>query len=137
MIRDMDLLRKAVLAIEHLPSITDSYSLHIDDADQDEVAYHCLLLHDDGLIRIAGEPYPGNRIQKHKSMMIERLTSQGHDFRSQIKEDVKWSVTKSIVAATKQFTMEVLRSNLTRMTNEGWDERMGQISQWILENPLQ
>lgn len=134
MIRDMDLLRQIVLTIERLTETTNSHLLRVEGYEQDEIAYHCLLLHDAGLIEIAGDPFPPPRGKTHKRLEIERLTMDGHDFREQIKDKDKWSTAKSIMSSIKQFTMEALRMNLIRMTNEGWDERMGEISKWVSQN---
>lgn len=118
----MDLLRKIVLFLEEHDNI-DSYSIDIEDYDPDEIAYHCLLLKDQSLVDHLCESYHTN---KYEAFFIRRLTAQGHDFAKSIRDESQWKIAKSILEASKSFTMPALISLLSGMTKTGLETRWGQ-----------
>lgn len=128
MIRDMDLIRKIILEVERVED-ADSYSITIEGADADEIAYHCELLNDQGLFNVAGPPYRTNT--KYLIIPIQRLSSSGHDFADQIRKDEKWAVAKTMMSLVKQWTLPVLIQKMTEMTAYGWDQRMEQIKEFL------
>lgn len=125
-IRDMELLRKVVLAIETADDDVNSYNLAIDGYCSDDIAFHCLLLMDAGLIEIAGEPFKTGGI-KHKQIFISRLTMDGCDFADNIRKEDNWKLVKKVATAARAITLPALLATLQEMAETGLMEHSASI----------
>lgn len=92
--RDMDLCRKILFAIEEQYVDVALYDLKIDGHSMEEVAYHCKILHDAGLIFDYKGQYAGNHIY---SFGVGALTWEGHDFLDEIRKDNDWGNILKII----------------------------------------
>lgn len=93
--RNLDLIRKLVLAVEDLPTGTVLRNIKIDGYSAEEIGYHSYLVVDAGLAK-------GNDVQalndKSPNWQILHLTSEGHDFADAARNETIWNKAKGIVA---------------------------------------
>lgn len=92
--RDMDLCRAILFAIEEEYVDTGLCNLEIPEYTTEQVAYHCQLLHDAGLISSYNVKYADNQIF---FFSVGALTWEGHDFLDQIRQDTVWNKTKDVI----------------------------------------
>lgn len=97
--RDDDLIRGMMLDMEASEDWLHDFGLTMDDDEQVEAEhFHALLLADEGLLA----PY-GNR-------GVFRLTNQGHDWISAVREDKIWAKTKAAAGGVKGISLSLLGS---------------------------
>lgn len=114
--RDMELCRKILFAIEEQYVSTAIHNLKIDGYTTDEVAYHCILLHEAGLIKDCKIMYASNRIA---SFGVSSLTWEGHDFLDKIREDTVWNKTKRFIKdKALPMTLDVIKEIATAVLSE-------------------
>jgi len=112
--RDMDLMRKALLAIEELPA-TANQPVILEGHDPQEVQYHVGLLVEYGCVRAlkVGASsyalyYPGG------------LTAQGHELADSIRHDGVWERVKELsMRQTGSLTLEGIRRATTVFIRSG------------------
>ena len=92
--RDMELCRKALFAIEEQYVDTAIYGLNIEGYTIEQVAYHCKILYDAGLISDYEAEFADNQIWY---FAVGSLTWDGHEFLDKIREDTIWNKTKDII----------------------------------------
>lgn len=92
--RDMDLVRLILLEIEKEYVSTAIYDLNIDGYDRDEVAYHCKILYDGGLISDYKAQYADGEIY---AFGVGSLTWEGNDFLDKIRDDSQWGKIKETI----------------------------------------
>src|SRR6266545_4070275 len=91
--RDLDLIRKMVLAIEDAPSGW-APKLSIDGYTPTQVGYHAYLLVDAGLVRGHDVTIHGGTGQE---ALITSLTWAGHEFAEAARDDTRWEKAMGIV----------------------------------------
>lgn len=97
--RNDDLIRQLMLDLEVANShVTDSH--HVSGYTRDEVAYHLAQIVKSGL---AEGPEPiyrsdGSDPTIPGAVMVKRLTPQGHDFISNLRDDTVWAKVKERTA---------------------------------------
>jgi len=98
--RDMDLLRKILLAIEeqYKPGEGTIRDLTIEGYDLNTIAEHCYLLHQQGLIT---SYKPSQACDKIVLFFVGNLTSAGYDFLELVKNEEIWDKTKTEVQKKK------------------------------------
>jgi hypothetical protein len=90
----MDLIRKIALKIESMTGQIYSPSLEIAGYTTEQICYHCELMGDAKLILVSdSSTYNGDICE----MIIERLTSKGHDFVDAARNDTIWNKAKTIL----------------------------------------
>jgi uncharacterized protein DUF2513 len=108
--RDLDLVRKLVLAVEDLPTGTVLGGIEIDGYSPEQIGYHSYLVVDAGLAK-------GINVQTlsdtSPNWQILQLTSEGHDFADAARNDTTWNQAKVVVAekgggATLEIVKQVL-----------------------------
>ncbi len=92
--KDIDLIRKVLIAIEEQYIDIALYNLKIEGYDLKTVAYHCKILHDAGLISDYKAQYADNELW---SFGVGSLTWEGHEFLEKIRDDSIWSETKQVM----------------------------------------
>ena len=92
--RDMELCRKVLFAIEEQYVDTAIYGLNIEGYTIEQVAYHCKILYDAGLISDYEAEFADNQIWY---FAVGPLTWDGHEFLDKIREDTIWNKTKDII----------------------------------------
>lgn len=104
--RDMDVIRKIVLAVSDAPSFVNS----VEGVSKEDFAAHAQLLEEAGLIRAAIQGQ-GNRVAE--VAVIYRLTWDGQDFADSITDDTLWKKAKeNVFKPSASWTFGVLREYL-------------------------
>ena len=93
--RDMDIIRKVLLAIEEQYNDVVLYDLEIDGLDMKTIAYHCNLLYEAGFIDDFEGNYAENEIY---TFGVGSLTWDGHEFLDKIRNDTVWEKTKETMS---------------------------------------
>ena len=108
--RDLDLVRKIVLAVEDLSTGTVLDEIEIEGYTREQIGYHCYLAIDAGLAK-------GVDVQTlsdtSPNWLILQLTSEGHDFADAARNETTWNKAKGIVTekgggATLEIVKQVL-----------------------------
>ena len=92
--RDMELVRKILFKIEEQYVSTAIMSLKIEGYEKEQVAYHCSIMHDAGLLSSYKPIYGGNQLY---AFSVGHLTWEGHDFLDKIRSDTVWNKVKSTI----------------------------------------
>lgn len=94
--RNMDLARKILLKIEESEPFERIRDLSIDGFDKQEVAYHCEMLYEEGLIK----DYNGITCDNFDGVLlfyVQDLTWEGQNYVEMIRQDTVWNKTKDII----------------------------------------
>lgn len=94
MTRDMDLVRKILLALEQKEPPTTTEFLRIDDYPSDIVAQHCEMMYQHGLIQQfnAQKTFGGFGLWE-----VGGITWEGYDYLDSIRDDSIWAKTKDAI----------------------------------------
>ncbi len=113
--RDMELIRKILLAVEQ-----GQANESIDGYDENSVKYHQALAIEAGLAEgkilqtISGNP----GIPAH--VMLKKLTWAGHDFVDAIASDTNWSKVKDFLTESgKQLTIDTVKAAVIHLFGFG------------------
>ena len=105
--RDMELIRKVLLAIEKAPEldrrskyvIHQSAQLGLADCPTPDVIYQLILLIEAGLI---------SGTSANDGPMITGLTWQGHEFLDDVRDDDTWTKTKERAKSVGSWSLGIL-----------------------------
>ncbi len=117
--RDMDLIRRTLLAIEDVP-YRGKTGLHTSQIDIDgyafeEINYSVSLLNDAGFV----EAHSKTRIDKVVVWTIERLTWQGHEFLDAARDQKTWNQAKKTISEKGgSLTFDVLKAVLSQLARQ-------------------
>lgn len=108
----MNLIRQIAFAIEAADSGIDSHSIHIPEYTDDQVAYHCELMHEDNMFTAIDTQTLSD---EYASYHIHRLTTKGHDFVDAARDDTIWKaattkIKSAVGGATIDVTIQYLKS---------------------------
>jgi len=111
--RDMELIRKMLLAMEGEPSGFAPISFALDGYTGEQIGYHALLLVEAGLA-------DGNEVTHTESSsptaILTRLTWAGHEFADAARDDTRWNKAMGIIKEKAgSISLAVLTSLLTMM----------------------
>lgn len=105
--RDMDLCRKILLKIEE-EFVDVSLYLEIEGYSAEEIAYHCRIMHEAGLLASFKAQYANNHLY---DFAVGPLTWEGHEFLDRIRDDSIWGKTKNtIIKKGLPMIFEVIKS---------------------------
>jgi hypothetical protein len=107
--RDLELIRKMVLAIEDAPSGWAPHPLKIEGYSDAQVGYHAYLLVDAGLA--AGEDATSSGSEGPEGF-VSTLTWAGHEFADVSRDDTRW---KNAMGAVKEKAGTVTVAVLTQL----------------------
>ena len=104
--RDMELCRKILFAIEEQYVDVAIHNLKIEGYSMEQVAYHCKILHEAGLISDY-KPLPGgNHII---SFGVGSITWNGHEYLDTIRQESRWNEIKAQIASKSlPMTIDVI-----------------------------
>jgi hypothetical protein len=108
--RDMDLVRAILLAVE---SHQDGYApsdLKVDGYTEDQVAYHCYLLGQSGLVEAIDTAHMGST---SPTASIRTLTWAGYDFLEASREPSIWQQAKEVVDRVGGASLTIWTAVLT------------------------
>ena len=94
--RNMELVRSILFALEETSPFETILNLEIIGYDIQEIAYHCEMMYDAGLIK----EYIGSTCDGANGVVCFRvrdLTWEGHDFLDKIRSDTVWKKVKSTI----------------------------------------
>lgn len=92
--RDLELIRKMVLAIEDAPSGWAPRDLKIDGYTDEQIGYHAYLIIDAGLAKGQDASTLGSQSPVG---FISRLNSAGHDFADAARDETRWRKAMGVV----------------------------------------
>lgn len=105
--RDMELVRKILFAIEEKYTDTAIIGLRIEGYSKEEIAYHCKILHEAGLVSSYKAIYADNHISL---FTVGSLTWDGNDYLDKIRSEVVWEKTKQTIEKKKlPMILEVVK----------------------------
>ena len=108
--RDMDLVRRILLAMEARPQAEAGYPLKVDGCEAERVNYHVLLLQEAGLI---------TAIDTGLQWLPVDLTWKGHEFLDAARDERRWRRAASIVERQKgAVPFQVLEDLLLRLAHD-------------------
>lgn len=111
--RDLDLIRKILLAVEEHPGGYAPDSLKFDGYTDEQIGYHTYLIIDAGLAVGSDVSTMG---QNSPEGMITNLNWSGHEFAEAARDDTRWKKAMGIVKDKGgSVTMDVLKDLLTSL----------------------
>jgi Hypothetical protein (DUF2513) len=100
--RDMDIVRKIVLAVRGAPDVVNS----VEGVSTEEFAFHAQLLEEAGLVTVALQ---GGEKRIARAAVIFRLTWAGQDFADSIIDDTLWKKAKeNVLKPSASWTFGIL-----------------------------
>ena len=115
--RDMELIRKILLAIEaeYIDTWLNYSDLGISDYDLTVIAYHCNILYDAGLVSEYFDRGGDNHILYFG---VGHLTWEGHELLDKIKSDTVWNRTKDTISNKGiPFVLDAVKQIATAITS--------------------
>ncbi len=104
--RNMDLIRQIVLAIEDAVEPVTSSKLQIDGFTAKEIAYHCELITEAGLVDFIDTTHYGS---EGSEFHIRRLTKTGHDLADACRSESIWrKLISDVSQKAGGLTLDVL-----------------------------
>jgi hypothetical protein len=114
--RDMELVRKMLLAVEAEASGYAPNPLAIDSYTEEQIGYHAYLIADAGLAEGIDQTTMGSPSPEYQ---LRHLTSSGHDFLDAAREPSRWQKAMAKVAdAGGSITIGVLQRLLASMMKD-------------------
>lgn len=114
--RDMDLVRKILLAVEEHEDGFAPSPLTIDDYTEEQIGFHILVMGEAGLLNVAEvTPYTSNTPQASALW----VTWQGYEFLDAAREPSRWEAAKAkFMAGGVGLAFDLLKDLLLRMGRE-------------------
>ena len=110
MVLNPDCVRDVLLAVESadLGEHISPRTLHdsLSQYSEGEIEYTCLLLSDGGFMNITTVQLPGQEILSVKS--IARLTYQGHEFISKLRDPERWPKLQKAVTIIRDYSLSAI-----------------------------
>lgn len=110
--RDMDLVREILKSLNEFEHGFAPRELEIEGFTQEQVGYHCLLLHEAGLIEAAESTCISDL---SPSAIPVRLTWQGHEFIDNAANEKVWGQAKGAVGKLGEVSFSVWASVLSSL----------------------
>jgi hypothetical protein len=115
--RDLDLIRKIVLAVEASPTGFAQGAPNVEGYSDDQIGYHSYLLIDGGF---AKGPETTTLSSTGPSARIMHLTSKGHDFAESARDEARWKKATGIVKEkVGDATIDIIKDVLTGLLRDG------------------
>ena len=120
--RDMDLVRKILMACEEHEHGRAPAGINIDGYSDEEIGYHAFLMIEAGLARGfdgagSGDPSPYG--------CIVSLTWEGHEFLDASRNDGLWAKAKQAAGSTGGMVLSVLKSVLIDLATQAAKKAAG------------
>ena len=114
--RDMDLVRKILLAVEEHDHGDAPTTLTIEGHSEEQIGYHTLLMGEAGLLKVVETTH---KQSASPSAMPLRMTWEGHDFLGAAREPSRWTAAlKRISESGAGMTFEILKGVLVALSTE-------------------
>ena len=95
MVRDMDLVRAILFALEKKENTNTTFGLAVQGYQGEIVPYHCKMMYEAGLIDFYKEMRVGSGDLYH--FQIGNLSWSGQDYLDKIRADTVWNKTKDVI----------------------------------------
>jgi hypothetical protein len=120
--RDMDLVRKILMACSDHEHGRAPANLQIAGYSEEEIGYHAYIMNEAGLVRATditnmGSPSP--------AAFIVSLTWDGHDFLEASRNEGLWSKAKQAAGSTGGMVLGVLKSVLIDLATQAAKKAAG------------
>ena len=116
--RDMDLARQILLFIEKTPyqgKMGFSLAPRGDASAAAKLDYHVMLLDEAGLIEATEITFHNEKT----SWRVQRLTSQGHDFLDNARDQNRWNQAKRMISEKGgSLTFDILKGVLAQLARQ-------------------
>jgi len=117
--RDMELIRKMVLAVEDAPTGFAPHPLKIAGYTEEQVGYHAYLMVDHGL---AEATRVTTLASEGPQWVLRHLTSEGHDYAAAARDATTWRKAMSVVQEKGgAVTLDVVKALLSHLAKAGLD----------------
>ena len=93
--RDLDLVRGMLLGVEKAGTPTEIMALGLEETDFQVLAYHAQILVEAGLLKARITWVDNSDLPV--SVVVERLTWEGHDYLDAVRDDGIWVKTRALV----------------------------------------
>ena len=108
--RDMDLVRKILLAVEEEDGFEADWRPQIDEYSFEEIVYHVELMIDADLLDADIQRFYGG---DPPSIYLRRMTWEGHEFLDAARNESVWNQAKEkVLQATGGLAFETLKAQL-------------------------
>jgi hypothetical protein len=115
--RDLDLIRKLVLAVEDSPTGFVTGDIAVEGYSAEEIGYHSYLIVDAHLAEGFGLTASGDT---SPCWRILNLTSAGHDFADTVRSDSTWNKATSMIRdKAGGVTLDILKQVLIGIVRSG------------------
>ena len=109
--RNMDLIRAIAFKVEEATEAINSDEIKIEDYTDQQIGYHCELMHEGGLIDAMSIATMDSQFAE---LRIKRLTWEGHDFADAARSDTIWNkVNGAVKTGAASVTFDTLKGLLT------------------------
>jgi len=113
LIRDLDLIRKLVLAVEAVPTGYVQNEIEVDGYSKEQIGYHGYLLVDAGLAKGIDATTISDTSPQWR---ILHLTSAGHDFADAARDESTWhKATGMVKDKAGGVTLDVMKQVLVSL----------------------
>ena len=114
--RDMDLVRKILLAVEKGEDVVGyDTRLEVEDYSRDEIDYHIEIMGEAGLLVASIQRFMGGEYMVN----LERMTWEGHDFLDAARNESRWNQAKEkVLNATGALSFEALKTTLLQLVRQ-------------------
>ena len=117
--RDLDLIRKIVLAIEDQPTGYFINEFTIEGYTPEQIGYHSYLIIDSGL---AEGRDATSSIDSSPNWQLNNLTSAGHDFADAARNETTWNKATGIIKEKAGgVTLDILKQMLASVNKNTLD----------------
>ena len=114
--RDMDLVRKILLAVEEENVFENDWRPEIGDHSPEEIVYHVELMKDAGLLDIDIRRFLDDSLPL---IYLRRMTWEGHEFLDAARNESIWSQAKAkVLQTTGGLGFEALKAALSQLIRE-------------------
>jgi hypothetical protein len=110
--RNMDLIRKMLLAVEAEEHAFAPENIEIEGYTQDEIGYHATLLGEAGLAEVVDLTTYGSNSPEAK---VLRLTWAGHEFLDASRESHRWNQAKDKISEIGGASISIWMALLTEL----------------------
>ena len=110
--RDMDLVRKILLACEAEPSGWGPEQPLIEGYTSDQIGYHVMLMHQAGLVEARNAT---NSRTPGPFWLVGHLTWEGHEFLDASRDEGNWATAKAVASKIGGFAFDTLKTILVRI----------------------
>jgi len=118
--RNMDLMRKILIAAEESPDGFAPRSFEIDGYTWEQVGYHVHLMNQAGLVEAADVTHRGNT---GPEAVLRALTWEGHEFLEAARRESLWERAKSFaLEKTGGLTIAAMRMSLEMVARDALGE---------------